>query len=138
MTAVLQTTTIRRPATAFTAVQRPTLVALPAVEAAPRTRLRLTRRGRVVLTSLAVIPAVLAAVLLGTLVPSVAGNADAVSQQVDYATLYAGQTLWSIAETIAPSEDPREVVDKIAAVGSAVFVPAMSGAEPWTGSNMLG
>lgn len=113
MTAVLQTTTIRRPATAFTAVQRPTLVALPAVEAAPRTRLRLTRRGRVVLTSLAVIPAVLAAVLLGTLVPSVAGNADAVSQQVDYATLYAGQTLWSIAETIAPSEDPREVVDKI-------------------------
>jgi len=29
-------------------------------------------------------------------------------------------------------------IDIIAALGSAISLPAMSGAEPWTGSNMLG
>ncbi|WP_248599566.1 LysM peptidoglycan-binding domain-containing protein [Agromyces sp. C10] len=80
-----------------------------------RTRLRLTRRGRVVLTGLAAVPIVIA-VLVGALSSggAVAGIDDG-GAPVAFETIVvgAGDTLWGIAETIAPSEDPREVILEI-------------------------
>lgn len=80
-----------------------------------RTRLRLTRRGRVVLTGLAAVPIVIA-VLVGALSSdgAVAGIDDGVAP-VAFETVVvgAGDTLWGIAETVAPSEDPREVILEI-------------------------
>ncbi|MEI5585017.1 MULTISPECIES: LysM peptidoglycan-binding domain-containing protein [unclassified Agromyces] len=83
--------------------------------AGPRTRLRLTRRGRGVVTVLAALP-ILAGVLVGTLSSggAVAGIDDG-SAPVVFETVVvgAGDTLWGIAESVAPSEDPREVILEI-------------------------
>jgi hypothetical protein len=83
-------------------------------QAAPRTRLRLTRRGRVVFTGLAALPLVVWAfgAILG------AGGAAAESESLrstafEYVTVGAGESLWAIAESIAPNDDPRVVIDEI-------------------------
>ncbi|WP_353816709.1 LysM peptidoglycan-binding domain-containing protein [Agromyces sp. SYSU T00266] len=83
--------------------------------ATPRTRLRLTRRGRVVVTGLAALPLVLGA-LIGALSSGGAvagiddGRAPAAFETVEVG---AGDTLWGIAEAIAPSSDPRDVIYEI-------------------------
>jgi hypothetical protein len=82
---------------------------------AVRTRLRLTRRGRVVLTALAALP-IVAGILVGSLASggAVAGIDDG-SAPVAFETVVvgAGDSLWVIAERIAPSEDPRDVILEI-------------------------
>jgi hypothetical protein len=85
------------------------------VRPAVRTRLRLTRRGRVVLTALAALPLVVG-ILVGSLASggALAGIDDG-STPVAFETVVvgAGDSLWGIAEQIAPSEDPREVILEI-------------------------
>ncbi|GAA1847041.1 LysM peptidoglycan-binding domain-containing protein [Agromyces salentinus] len=79
-----------------------------------RSRLRLTRRGRVVLTILSAIPvAVFAAVLvLGS--GGAAAEVDAPSNVgLSYLTVADGESLWGIAESIAPGSDPREIISEI-------------------------
>nr|WP_244857865.1 LysM peptidoglycan-binding domain-containing protein [Agromyces archimandritae] len=80
---------------------------------APRTRLRLTRRGRAVFTGLAAAPlAALAFVWMiasGGAIAEVPGGAP----EVRYVTVEPGASLWAIAETAAPDADPRVVVDEI-------------------------
>lgn len=80
-------------------------------------RLRLTRRGRIVFTTLAAFPLVIAALafaLNGGMANASSGESRAslatVAEQV---TVEGGQSLWELAETIAPSEDTREVVAQI-------------------------
>ena len=79
----------------------------------PATRLRLTKRGRMVLTGLVAVPM---ALMLGFSAlssgPAAAGNSagNAVLQSV---TVQSGQSLWSIAESIAPNRDPRDVIAEI-------------------------
>ena len=82
--------------------------------AAPATRLRLTRRGRRVLAVLASVPAIVALSIAiisggGALATSDSG-AGAAFEKV---TVMPGDTLWSIAESVAPQADPRDVVDAI-------------------------
>ena len=89
---------------------------------APRTRtgvtvprLRLTRRGRAVFTTLAAAPLVAIAVFLGL------GGGDAVAgsssagdtASFTYVSIAPGQSLWQLAEQVAPQADPREVVADI-------------------------
>jgi hypothetical protein len=78
----------------------------------PVTRLRLTVRGRRVLATLAALPAVIAigwALLSGG---SALASLDSPStQSFSTLTVAAGDTLWSIAEEVAPQADPRDVVD---------------------------
>jgi hypothetical protein len=82
---------------------------------APRTRLRLTRRGRVVFTTLAALPLVVwaAVVVLGSGAAAAGGDLSAPGATFEYVTVGAGDTLWEIAEAIAPGDDPRLVVDDI-------------------------
>jgi nucleoid-associated protein YgaU len=73
-------------------------------------RLRLTRRGRIVLV---VLPALL--LLSGTLLATASGPAEAAPRaaaQVAPRTVIVGtgDTLWTIAERIAPGADPRDTV----------------------------
>jgi nucleoid-associated protein YgaU len=81
-------------------------------------RLRITRRGRVVLAGLASVPlvaGVVAAAFFGAnsaVADSEAAGASA-SQTFDYVTVQAGETLWGLAEEIAPSADPRDVIADI-------------------------
>jgi len=99
--------------------------------AAPQPRLRLTRRGRVVFTTLAALPLVFAAmffVLNG-------GGAVATdgSEQLETVTVSGGQTLWSIAESVAPDSDPRDFIADVMSInelgtslvaGQELLIPA--------------
>ncbi|WP_104195272.1 LysM peptidoglycan-binding domain-containing protein [Cryobacterium sp. M25] len=81
-----------------------------------RTRLRLTRRGRVVFTSLAALPLVavaLAVALNGGIAAAENSTVARVATAFDYVTIKSGQSLWQLAETIAPTSDPREVIAEI-------------------------
>ncbi|QAY74304.1 LysM peptidoglycan-binding domain-containing protein [Agromyces protaetiae] len=89
---------------------------LPVVASVPRTRLRLTRRGRIVFTSLAALPLVIWAMVavLGS-GAAAAGSATAGvgTTAFEVVTVGAGDTLWELAERIAPTEDPRETIAQI-------------------------
>ncbi len=77
------------------------------------TRLRLTRRGRVVLTALIVVPIAVwaSAFLLNS------GGASATAEnsiaRVDYVVVKPGQSLWSLATDRAPQSDPRDYIAEI-------------------------
>lgn len=98
------------------------------VLAVPRTRLRLTARGRRVVAAIAALPlaAVLAVAALGGV--SAFASSDAVAAPVEFATITVlpGDTLWSLAALIAPEADPRDVVQAIARLnmlsGGEIFV----------------
>ena len=95
--------------------------------------LRLTVRGRRVVTALALVLATGVSVGVGAVV-GVAVN-PAVGGETTTVTVGAGETLWSLASGVAgPGEDPRELVEHITAlnglasselaVGQELVVPA--------------
>lgn len=106
---------------------------------APRVRLRITRRGRAVLTTLVALP--VAALVIAVGVIAVNGGAafaatdDTISTtaQFDYVTVRAGQSLWELAERLAPSADPRDVIGQIVSLNqldSASIAPGQRLAIP--------
>ena len=100
--------------------------------------LRLTKRGRVVLTSLAAIP-VVAGVMLLALNGGGATATNSSGADLEEVTVQAGQSLWSLAEDIAPGADPRDVISDILSVnrletgsvqaGQRLMLPAEYSAE---------
>ena len=75
--------------------------------------LRLTRRGRLVLV-LTLAALLLTAFSLGsqaTQASDVAGQGA--GPQLEQTTVQPGESLWSVAQRIAPDNDPREVVAQI-------------------------
>ena len=91
---------------------------------AARTRLRLTRRGRVVFTTLAAVP-VLLCVGIAMLNGGQASAGDrAANVHFDTVTIQPGETLWQIAEDTAPNTDPRDFIQDVVSLnalnGSAV------------------
>lgn len=79
------------------------------------TRLQMTARGRRLVAALVALPvaATLAWGVLGdgtALASRVAGAPEGSFQTV---TVMAGESLWTVAESIAPSADPRDVVDAL-------------------------
>lgn len=83
--------------------QRRTRVAAP---------LRLTRRGRLLLTLLVVVGLLLGGVLLTGGLAS-AGTEPGAAATAERVTVRPGDTLWSIAEREAPGVDPRDTVEDI-------------------------
>lgn len=84
-----------------------------ATQAAPRTRLRLTRRGRVVVTALAALPLVAGALGLAVNGGGAAASGQGAGRSFEYLTIAAGQSLWQVAEDVAPTADPRDVIAAI-------------------------
>ena len=76
-------------------------------------RLRLTRRGRRVLTTLAALPLIAAALVFGLNGGMATATSTSSSTTFRYVTVGAGQSLWQLALEIAPSADPREVISDI-------------------------
>lgn len=84
--------------------------------AAPRTRLRLTVRGRRVLAAAAALP-----VVGGLAIAALTGGGAALGSlsegpsgdTFETVTVSSGDSLWSIAADVAPGHDPRDVVDAI-------------------------
>ncbi|NNC13370.1 LysM peptidoglycan-binding domain-containing protein [Planctomonas sp. JC2975] len=75
-----------------------------------RIRTRLTRRGRVVIAALIVLPLLIGAGALAANSGAVAGAVGTSSAAFHHVTVRSGDSLWSIAERIAPQYDPRDVV----------------------------
>ncbi|GAA1512885.1 hypothetical protein BJ978_002267 [Agromyces terreus] len=85
-----------------------------ALRGAVHSRLRLTRRGRVVLTALAAVPITVFALSLVLGSGGAAAEMDSPSNVgLSYLTVADGESLWAIAESIAPASDPREVISEI-------------------------
>lgn len=72
-------------------------------------RTRLTRRGRVVLSALIVLPLLVGG---GALLASGGAMAGIESSATSFhhLTVQPGESLWSIAQRVAPHSDPRDVV----------------------------
>ena len=85
---------------------------------APVPRLRITRRGRAVVTLLMAIPLAVAASVFGVGALGVGASGAAAGTQgssasFQYVSVEPGESLWRLAESIAPSTDPREVIADI-------------------------
>jgi len=76
-------------------------------------RLRLTRRGRAVLTGLTATPLVIAALVMAFAAGPAAATLDSADVSFEYVTVEAGQSMWQLAGELAPQADPREVIDRI-------------------------
>jgi len=101
-------------------------------------RLRITKRGRVVLTSLAALP-VVAGVMVLALNGGGATATGSSGAELEQITVQAGESLWSLAEDLAPGTDPRDVISDIQSVnrldsgairaGQVLLLPAEYSAE---------
>lgn len=101
--------------------------------AAPRPRLRITRRGRAVLTVLIAVPLAVAAVIGGIGALGAAADDSAATASFEYVTVAPGESLWQLAEEVAPTADPRDVVADIShlnGLGSDVIQPGQRLAIP--------
>lgn len=104
----------------------------------PRTRLRLTRRGRVVFTGLASVPLIVWAFIavLGSGVAAAdidSAGSSFEDASFEYVTVGQGDSLWAIAESVDPDADVREVIDEIMrlnALDDAVVEPGQRLALP--------
>lgn len=91
-------------------MHRPELRLVPAARAAGASRLRLTTRGRVVVTAIAVGLALAA----GSVAQQAAAGTPGTAVEVTAHTVTAGETLWQIASTTRETgQDVREVVDQL-------------------------
>jgi len=107
--------------------------------AAARTRLRLTVRGRRLLAAIAAVPAVvaLALAILGGGAALASRDVGMPADSFQTVTVLSGDSLWSIAEEVAPRADPRDVVDAMmrlnalddatVTVGQRLAIPAEYG-----------
>lgn len=75
------------------------------------TTLRITRRGRFVLSALVATPVLAVSLLLAS--PGALAESTPAANEFDYITVLSGDTLWSIAAIVDPSSDPRDVVAEI-------------------------
>ncbi|MBX3194974.1 MAG: LysM peptidoglycan-binding domain-containing protein [Microbacteriaceae bacterium] len=102
-------------------------------------RLRITRRGRAVVAFLAAVPLIVAA-YLGLGLPAQASGAQATAAQASaglgsgaaaftYVSVEPGQSLWQLANDIAPEADPREVVADILALNNLRSADVQPGQE---------
>lgn len=83
--------------------------------AAPKrhsSKLRLTQRGRVVLTALAATPLVIAALVFALNGGGATATLDS-GGAFEYVTVESGQSLWALAEDLAPAADPRDVISQL-------------------------
>ncbi|WGD38288.1 LysM peptidoglycan-binding domain-containing protein [Lysinibacter sp. HNR] len=102
--------------------------------ASVKTRLRLTRRGRFVITAFIAL-LLLVIGLWGFFFASSTANAvsDHSDTAFDYVTIQSGETLWGLAESLDPSSDPRDVIHEIMSLnrlGSAQLEPGQQLAIP--------
>jgi hypothetical protein len=81
--------------------------------AAPVARLHLTRRGRVVFTGLAAAPLVATALVVALNGGMAVATSDSGNTRFSYVTVSPGESLWQLAEAVAPKADPRDVVADI-------------------------
>ena len=75
--------------------------------------LRLTRRGRRVLVFLIAFPLVAAALAFALNGGMAAATNEVSATSLHYVTVEPGQSLWQLAQEVAPSADPRQVISDV-------------------------
>ncbi len=93
----------------------------------PAPRLRLTARGRAVFTTLAAAPLVAIALFLGLSGGDAVASHDAPAAGLEYVSIASGQSLWQLAEQVAPQADPREVVADIVSLNQLASADVQPG-----------
>ncbi|MES2093443.1 MAG: LysM peptidoglycan-binding domain-containing protein [Actinomycetota bacterium] len=96
-------------------------------------RLRITRRGYALMTVVVAVPLAIAAFGIAVNSGGAAATVDSSSVSFKQVTVQAGESLWQVAEQIAPTADPRDVVADIVQLNqlsSAVVQPGQSLAIP--------
>ncbi len=76
-------------------------------------RLKITRRGRAVLTLLIAIPLAIGGAVAGLGAVGAAAGTHPGSASFTYVTVQPGESLWQLAQSVAPRADPRDVVADI-------------------------
>lgn len=101
--------------TVVTTISNPRAQRVDARPEPVRTRLRLTVRGRRVLATVAATPAIaaLAVAMLSGGGALASGDAGAAAGSFETVTVLPGESLWTIAQDIAPESDPRDVIHEI-------------------------
>ena len=74
--------------------------------------LRLTRRGRLVMVVLFLVALLAGGVLFGSTSTRATGEAGP-ARDYRYLVVQPGETLWGIAKSVAPQEDPRATIEAI-------------------------
>jgi len=100
------------------------------------TSLRLTRRGRAVVTLAITIPVVLGAVVCTRTTADAGTTAVTQVRATGHVVVQPGESLWSVARAVAPQADPRETVLRLrdlnhlpsdsVEVGQSLVVPVYS------------
>jgi hypothetical protein len=89
--------------------------------------IRLTRRGRRVLALLSILPILLVFLLIGTnRVEASDGSADQVTSKV---VVQPGQSLWDLALSVDPKEDPRKTIWLIQQLNGMTSSEVLAGQE---------
>ena len=78
-----------------------------------RSAVRLTPRGRVIAVVLLLLLAFAALSVVSALHSASQAGTSPTGSATRYVTVQPGQTLWQIAERVAPADDPRDTVDRI-------------------------
>lgn len=92
-------------------------------------RLRLTKRGRGVLTFLAATPLVIAAFLFALNGGGATASLEGPAVPFEYVTVEPGQTMWQLAEQLAPQSDPRDVIAQLVKFNQLSGVDIYAGQE---------
>lgn len=123
----MSSATLDRPS-APTQVRSAPRPARPVAPTVPeRSAVRLTRRGRLVVLALVSLVA-LALIVVGAASVSAATSSGAPAT-TSTVVVQPGQTLWEVAEQVAPDRDPREVIKRISdlnALSSSVVAPGQA------------
>lgn len=92
-----------------------------------RRRLHITSRGRTVLAVAVIVP--LLAILAGFILNGGGAAATATSGDVhfEHVTVSSGETLWQVAEQVAPQADPRDVIADIVSLNNLSSAEVMAG-----------
>lgn len=93
-----------------------------------RSSVRLTRRGRIVVGALVSLPFAALLVITGS-VAADAETADPRGSATATVVVQPGESLWSIAQAIAPHDDPRSTITTIRdlnGLGTDTVVPGQS------------
>lgn len=91
-------------------------------------RLRLTKRGRSVFTALAAIPLALAAFAFAINGGGAVAGAEG-GQPLETVVVQPGESLWQLAESIAPSADPRDVIHEVMKLNGMTAPDVFAGQE---------